>query len=72
MPNFRYRALTQTGEIVNGSLSAPNAAEVAHRIDYLGLIPVETIAAEGGTIGIDVAKTIFHLVAKDAQARLMS
>ena len=49
MPNFRYRALTQTGEIVNGSLSAPNAAEVAHRIDYLGLIPVETIAAEGGT-----------------------
>jgi general secretion pathway protein F len=49
MPNFRYRALTQTGEIVNGSLSAPSAAEVAHRIDYLGLIPVETIAAEGGT-----------------------
>ena len=49
MPNFRYRALTQTGEIVNGSLSAPNAAEVAHRIEYLGLIPVETIAAEGGT-----------------------
>jgi general secretion pathway protein F len=43
MPNYRYRALTQSGEIVNGSLSAPSAAEVAHRIDYLGLIPVDAI-----------------------------
>ena len=34
MPTFRYRALTQAGEIVSGSLSAPSAAEVAraHRI----------------------------------------
>jgi len=47
MPNFRYRALTQSGEIVNGSISAPNTAEVAHRIEYLGLIPIETIAEEG-------------------------
>ncbi len=43
MPNFRYRALTQNGEIVHGTLSAPTAAEVAHRIEYLRLLPIETI-----------------------------
>ena len=43
MPNFRYRALTQHGEIVHGTLSAPTAAEVAHRIEYLRLLPIETI-----------------------------
>ena len=43
MPNFRYRALTQTGEIVNGTLSAPTSAEVARRIEYLKLLPIETV-----------------------------
>jgi general secretion pathway protein F len=54
VPNFRYRALTQNGEIVHGTLSAPTAAEVAIRIEYLRLLPIETIeekrtgAASGG------------------------
>jgi general secretion pathway protein F len=43
MPSFRYRALTQTGELVSGSLSAPTLSEVANRIEYLGLVPIETI-----------------------------
>ena len=43
MPNFRYRALTQNGEIVHGTLSAPTPAEVARRIEYLRLLPIETI-----------------------------
>jgi general secretion pathway protein F len=43
VPNFRYRALTQTGEVVHGRLSAPSAAEVAARIDYLRLLPIETV-----------------------------
>ena len=43
MPHYRYRALTQTGEIVNGRLSAPNATEVAARIEYLRLLPIETV-----------------------------
>jgi general secretion pathway protein F len=46
MPTYSYRALTQVGEIVSGSLSAPSAAEVGRRIEYLGLIPVETIAEQ--------------------------
>jgi general secretion pathway protein F len=47
MSNFRYRALTQGGEIVSGTIAAANAAEVARRVEYLGLIPIETLAAEG-------------------------
>ena len=43
MPRFRYRALTQSGEIVNGTLSAPTATEVAARIEYLRLLPIETV-----------------------------
>jgi general secretion pathway protein F len=42
MPNFQYRALTQSGELVNGSILAPTAAEVARRIEYLGLVPIDT------------------------------
>ena len=48
MPNFRYRALTQSGELVSGSISAPTASEVAHRIDYLRLVPVDPIVEESG------------------------
>jgi general secretion pathway protein F len=43
VPTFRYRALTQTGEIVQGTLSAPTEREVAARIEYLRLLPIETI-----------------------------
>jgi general secretion pathway protein F len=43
VPEFRYRALTQTGEIVHGRLTAPNATEVAARIEYLRLLPIEMV-----------------------------
>jgi general secretion pathway protein F len=41
--NFRYRALTQNGEIVNGTISAPTVKEVINRIEYLRLLPIETV-----------------------------
>ena len=41
MPNFRYRALTQKGEIVSGSITAADIAEVAQRIEYLGLVAID-------------------------------
>jgi len=50
MPNFQYRALTQKGEVVSGSLSAATASEVARRIEYLGLVPIEAVAGQGTTI----------------------
>jgi general secretion pathway protein F len=40
--------MTQSGEIVTGSIAAPTAAEVSHRIEYLGLVLIET-ALEGGS-----------------------
>lgn len=46
MPTFRYRALTQIGELVSGSLSAQDAAEVTLRIEYLGLIPIEAVTEQ--------------------------
>jgi general secretion pathway protein F len=46
VPSFRYKALTQAGEIVTGQISAPTAAEVGRRIEYLGLVPVETVTEE--------------------------
>jgi general secretion pathway protein F len=49
MPNFRYRALTQGGEVVSGSISAPTAAEVARGIEYLGLVPIDTVIEAGAT-----------------------
>ena len=50
MPNFRYRALTQSGEIVSGSISAASLAEVSQRIEYLGLVAIDT-ALEAGAAG---------------------
>jgi general secretion pathway protein F len=46
MPSFQYRALTQGGELVSGSISAPTASEVARRIEYLGLVPIETVTED--------------------------
>jgi general secretion pathway protein F len=46
MPNFRYRALTENGDIVSGVIAAPTSGEVARRIDYLRLVPVDPIVEE--------------------------
>ncbi len=44
MPTFQYRALTQVGEVVTGSLDATSLTEVNRRVEYLGLIPIEAAA----------------------------
>ena len=49
MPNFRYRALTQKGEVVSGSIAAANLAEVAQRIEYLGLVAIDAGPEEEAT-----------------------
>ena len=46
MPNFRYRALTHKGEIVSGVIAASTSTEVARRIDYLRLVPIDPIVEE--------------------------
>lgn len=47
MPNFRYRALTQSGEVVSGLIAASSPAEVARRIQYLRLVPIDTVLDDG-------------------------
>ncbi|WP_234051534.1 MULTISPECIES: type II secretion system F family protein [unclassified Xanthobacter] len=48
MATFSYKALTQAGQLVSGEISAPTEAEVRRRIEYLGLVPVETMPAGRG------------------------
>src|SRR6266404_6425122 len=48
MPQFRYRALTQAGEVVVGEVDAPSREEVVRRIEYLGHLPIEAEAATKG------------------------
>ena len=57
MADFSYRALTQSGELVTGSISASTAAEVARRIEFLGLIPVETspVVDKRATARLDIS-----------------
>jgi general secretion pathway protein F len=59
MPNFHYRALTQGGELVSGSIAAPTAAEVARRIEYLGLVLIDTAGEGGSTSASHSAATLF-------------
>src|SRR5258705_7841110 len=44
---FVYPAIPRSGDLENGSLPAPAAAGVARRIEYLGLVPIETVADDG-------------------------
>ena len=59
MSTFRYRALTANGDVVSGSISATTAAEVAERVEYLGLIPIETVREEAGSGGISWDFSVF-------------
>lgn len=42
MPTYHYRALTAVGELVHGSIDAPDPDELTRRIEYLGLVPIES------------------------------
>jgi general secretion pathway protein F len=50
MPNFRYRAVTRTGEVVLGEVEAPSREEVIKRIEYLGHLPIEDELATKGLL----------------------
>src|ERR1700684_665082 len=46
MPNYRYRAMNGSGELVSGAMTGQSATEVARRIETLGLVLVETLTVE--------------------------
>ena len=50
MPQFRYRAVTPTGEFVAGEVEAPSRQEVLRRIEYLGHMAIEAEPATPGML----------------------
>jgi general secretion pathway protein F len=50
MPQFRYRAVTPTGEFVAGEVEAPSRQEVLRRIEYLGHMAIEAEPAAAGML----------------------
>ena len=50
MPQFRYRAVTPTGQFVTGELEAPSRQEVLRRIEYLGHMAIEAELAAPGML----------------------
>ena len=60
MPSFRYRALTQAGEMVSGSISATSASEVMRQVEYLGLVPIEAANDGGGSTGWNLHLAFFN------------
>src|SRR5215472_5368787 len=48
MPNYRYRAMNSSGELVSGAIAAPAAGDVAARIERLGLVLVDNVTLEEG------------------------
>ncbi|MGP0094466.1 MAG: type II secretion system F family protein [Xanthobacteraceae bacterium] len=48
MPHFRYRAVTEAGEVVTGEVEAPSREEVVRRIEYVGHLPIEAEATSQG------------------------
>ncbi len=50
MPQFRYRAVTSTGEIIVGEVEASSREEVVRRIEYLGHMAIEAELAATGIL----------------------
>src|SRR4029453_4124274 len=48
MPQFRYRAVTHSGEIIVGEVEASSREEVVRRIEYLGHLPIDAEVAAAG------------------------
>jgi general secretion pathway protein F len=46
MPNYRYRAINGSGEVVDGAIVAASATEVAERIERQGLVLVNSFASD--------------------------
>jgi general secretion pathway protein F len=48
MPNYRYRAINGSGELVSGAIAGDSLTDVERRIDALKLVLVENLAPDDG------------------------
>lgn len=55
MPLFRYKALSSTGEALDGQMEAGNAAEVISRLQDQGYLPVEARRADERVEGLSLS-----------------
>ena len=67
MPLFRYKALSTTGEPLDGQMEAANADEVIVRLQDLGHLPVEARRADAGGEGFSLAALTRKAELDDAQ-----
>src|SRR5688572_6194473 len=67
MPLFRYKALSTTGENLDGQMEAANADEVIVRLQDLGHLPVEARRADAGGEGFSLAALTRKRELDDAQ-----
>src|SRR5688572_5882580 len=67
MPLFRYKALSTTGEPLDGQMEAANADEVIVRLHDLGHLPVEARRADAGGEGFSLAALTRKAELDDAQ-----
>src|SRR3954468_16515964 len=51
MPNYRYRAINASGELVSGAIAAPAPGDVAQRVERLGRVLVDNVTLEEGGAG---------------------
>jgi general secretion pathway protein F len=67
MPLFRYKALSTTGEPLDGQMEAADADEVIVRLQDLGHLPVEARRADAGGEGFSLAALTRKRELDDAQ-----
>lgn len=52
MPQFRFRAMTASGELVTGEVEAPSRDEVVRRVEYLGHLLIDAnVETKGRLLG---------------------
>lgn len=59
MSNFRYKAVRQTGEVVEGELEAPDRQGAVTQLADLGYVPVRVDAAGGASLAGFLSKDLF-------------
>jgi general secretion pathway protein F len=60
MANFHYRALTQSGEMVQGAIFAATTSEVIRRVEHLGLIPIDAVADQRDAASVTGTLSFLH------------
>ncbi len=59
MPLFRYKAVDQVGEVVDGEMEASSQSEVIDRLHDLGHVPIRADAVAGASLGGLLRKDVF-------------